>query len=315
MKKVLPIVLTVLIGIACIIFGLIKGISLDALQKDTLTILLIVCGASITYCFIVGEISRNNSQMDKLWSVLPVAYAWIIAAKGGMQLKLVILAIIITLWGIRLTFNFARKGAYSIKFWSGEEDYRWKFLRTKKPFNNKLVWCLFNLFFISFYQNVLVLLTCIPMLAIMSESLTINAFDCIIFILMICAILYEFIADEQQNKFQSTKWNKLNSGMKLDELESPYNLGFNTTGLWSRSRHPNYIGEQMTWVFLYLVTISSGVCHFGIFNFSIVGCVLLVLLFLGSSTLAESISSSKYPLYKDYQEKVFKYLPVKKYNK
>ena len=42
---------------------------------------------------------------------------------------------------------------------------------------------------------------------------------------------------------------------------------------------------------------------------------LLVLLFLGSSTLSESISSSKYPLYKDYQEKVFKYLPIKKYNK
>ncbi len=315
MKKILPIIITVVIGVACIVLGLVKGINLAEVQKETLNILLIVCGVSVLYCFTVGEITGNNSQMDKLWSVLPIAYAWIIAIKGGMQAKLVILAIIITIWGARLTYNFARKGAYSIKFWSGEEDYRWKYLRGKKPFNNRIVWLIFDLFFISFYQNFLVLLTCLPMLAIMDEVLVINGFDIIIFILMIAAIFYEFMADETQNKFQTKKWKMINSGKKLEELESPYNLGFNTLGLWNVSRHPNYLGEQLTWVFLYLITIPSGVCHFGVFNYSIVGCALLVLLFLGSSTLSESISSSKYPMYKDYQEKVFKYLPVKKYNK
>jgi steroid 5-alpha reductase family enzyme len=39
---------------------------------------------------------------------------------------------LITVWGARLTFNFARKGGYSWKFWSGEEDYRWEEVR-KNP--------------------------------------------------------------------------------------------------------------------------------------------------------------------------------------
>jgi len=37
--------------------------------------------------------------------------------------------------GIRLTANFALKGAYHWRFWGGEEDYRWQVLRGKAEFN------------------------------------------------------------------------------------------------------------------------------------------------------------------------------------
>ena len=49
--------------------------------------------------------------MDKLWSLLPIAYTWVIAAMGGMKIRLVIIAVIVSLWGLRLTYNFAKKGA------------------------------------------------------------------------------------------------------------------------------------------------------------------------------------------------------------
>ena len=74
MKKILSVVLSVTLAIACIVLGFVKGIYLDEVQKRTLNILGIICASSMAYCFIVGEISRNNSQMDKLWSVLPIAY-------------------------------------------------------------------------------------------------------------------------------------------------------------------------------------------------------------------------------------------------
>ena len=282
-------------------------------QRQTFYLLLIICGISILYCFIVGEISRNNSQMDKLWSVLPIIYVWVIAFRGELKLRLVIYALLVTVWGIRLTFNFARKGAYSIKFWQGEEDYRWQILRNKKPFTNKFVWALFDLFFISFYQNALVLAITLPMLASMESNASFNFMDVTAIILTSIFLIIEFVADEQQWKFQQTKKAKLKEGHLLEELEKPYNLGFNTVGLWSRFRHRNYLGEQGTWLALYLFVIASQECVYGIFNWSFVGPLFLVLLFIGSSTFGEKISKSKYPKYQLYQEQVYKYLPLRKF--
>ena len=108
--------------IVCPILYIYVGPALDATQLSTLKTLGIICACSAAWCFILGELTGNNSQMDKLWSLLPIAYTWIIAVNGGMQLRLVVIAILATLWGCRLTMNFARKGAYKLKFWEGEED-------------------------------------------------------------------------------------------------------------------------------------------------------------------------------------------------
>ena len=313
MKKILPIVISVSLIIAAIVLGFVKGIELNAVQQKTLIILAIICGASALYCFVAGEISRNNSQMDKLWSVLPIAYVWVIAAMGEFRWRLIIIAVIVTLWGARLTYNFAKKGAYSIKFWSGEEDYRWVYLRKQKGFQNKFVWGIFDLLFISIFQNVVVLGITLPALGIMSSDAPLNILDVAAALLMAGALLYEVVADRQQNAFQTKKYEYLNSGKKLEELPEPYNRGFNVTGLWARSRHPNYIGEQMIWISLYLFTISAGAAHFGVFHWTIFGAGLLVLIFVGSSRMAEGISVKKYKEYPEYQRQVFKYLPIKKY--
>lgn len=313
MKKIVPVIISVYLFVFCIILGFAKGVSLDLVQKKTMLILLIICASSALYCFVAGEITRNNSQMDKLWSILPIAYVWIIAAMGGLKLRLIIIAVIVTLWGTRLTYNFAKKGAYSIKFWSGEEDYRWIYLRKQKPFTNKFIWAIFDLGFISIFQNVVVLGITLPALAVMSSTAPFGIVDVIASILMVLALLYEVIADKQQNKFQVKKYEYLNSGMKLDELPEPYSRGFNVTGLWSRSRHPNYIGEQMIWFSLYLFVNIGGITHFGVFHWSITGVMLLFLIFVGSTRMAEGISIQKYKEYREYQRQVFKYLPLKKY--
>lgn len=315
MKNILTKVIASLIIVTCIVFGFLGGINLDEVQKKALVIICIIAGSSAVYCFIVGEISRNNSQMDKFWSILPIVYAWVVTYLGGFSLRLVIMSVLISLWGIRLTYNFAKKGAYSIKFWEGEEDYRWKLLRQNKIFSNKLVWALFDLFFISSFQNALVVAICFPMVALMSSTASFGVIDIIATILTLFFIIYETIADNQQRKFQTYKWALINSGKKLEELEAPYNKGFNTFGLWNRSRHPNYLAEQMIWICLYMFVIGAGVVSYGIFNWTIVGPMVLVLLFMGSSTLAESISAKKYLEYKEYQEKTFKYLPIFRYRK
>ena len=286
------------------------GPALSASQARTLLLLLCVAGGAALFCFVTGELSGNNSQMDKLWSLLPPVYVWIAAIRGGLTVRLVVMAVLVTLWGARLTFNFARKGAYRLKFWEGREDYRWAVLREKPGFRNRWVWALFDLFFISIYQNLLVLATTLPALLAMDTEAPFGWVDVLGALLMTGAIVLETVADEQQWRFHSEKRRLMKDGKALEDLPEPYRKGFNTTGIWSRSRHPNYLGEQSTWVFFYLFSVGAGA---GILNWSLIGALLLIALFLGSSAFGEEISGSKYPEYARYRERVNKYFPGRKY--
>ena len=296
--------------VVCPILYIYVGPALNDLQLETLKILGIIAGCSALYCFTVGEITGNNSQVDKVWSLLPIAYCWIIAAKGGMHPRLVVMAVLVTLWGIRLTYNFAKKGAYKLRFWEGEEDYRWEKVRALPFLQNRAVWMAFDLFFISGYQNALILMFTFPALVCMGATEPFGWVDAVAAVLMFGFIVYETIADKQQWDFQSKKWAMIKSGKTLEELPEPYNKGFNTIGLWNVSRHPNYMAEQAIWVSFYIFSIGAGV---GIINWSMIGALLLIVLFTASTNLVEVISGDKYPEYAEYCKKVNKFLPGKKY--
>ena len=315
MKNKISLIITVIVCLSLIVASFLFTNPITDEQKEILKILIIVCASSALYCFIVGQLSNNYSQMDKLWSLLPIAYTWIIASMGHFNPRLIIIAVLVTLWGIRLTYNFARKGAYNIKFWTGVEDYRWKIVRANKIFKSKFAWALFNLFFISIYQNFIVLAICLPALVCVNSSKPFNLIDVLASTLVLIALIIETIADEEQWDFHSKKKQLLSENNNLNELPHPYNKGFNTIGLWNRSRHPNYLGEQSFWIFIYIFAIASSSTNYIFFNWSLLGALLLVLLFLGSSNLGESISSSKYPEYENYKQKVSKYFPnpFKKY--
>lgn len=99
----------------------------------------------------VSEINRNYSQVDRLWSILPVIYnvhydVW--AHLNGLPTAKVdhIMALSV-IWGARLTFNYWRKGGYQV----GSEDYRWNIV---KDYVGPVPMFIFNIVFISLAQNV-----------------------------------------------------------------------------------------------------------------------------------------------------------------
>ena len=103
----------------------------------------------------------------------------------------------ITIWGARLTYNFARKGGYSWKFWEGEEDYRWAVLRKKPGFSNPIVWLLFNLGFISFYQSFLIAGFTLPLvIAIQDQPSPLNLLDYAAALLVLVFLGIETVADQ-----------------------------------------------------------------------------------------------------------------------
>ena len=282
------------------------GTALGPTELHVLKTLFILDAFVITYCFIVGEMTNNNSQVDKLWSILPIVYTWLVADFGDYAPRLVLMSVLVTIWGIRLTINFGMKGAYHWRFWAGEEDYRWQVLRQKPEFKPRWKWTLFNLFFISGYQNLLILLFTLPsIVALQNNAVPLNIFDYSISFLMLFFIGYETVADIQQLHYQNRKREIIKAGK---ELSGDYKKGFLDKGLWAFSRHPNYFAEQAIWICFYLFSITASGQWF---NWSIAGCLLLILLFQGSSTFSEEISKNKYPEYSAYQKKFPRFIPFR----
>ncbi len=305
---ILLLIFTVVVApLICLNFGYTP----NELQFDILSQMALPVGLVIAYCFVVGEISRNNSQVDKLWSIVPIYYVWHMTLLAPeLSERMVLMAILVTIWGARLTFNFARRGAYTWRFWAGEEDYRWEELRKRPGFNNNFIWGLFNLFFISAYQNILIFSFTVPIIATLSDQANpqLNVVDYILSALLLLAVAIEFVADQQQYVFQTEKHRRIKAGEALGDYEK----GFVSTGLWGIVRHPNYAMEQSIWVIFYLFSVNATGQWV---NWTIGGCVLLLILFKGSSDFSEELSANKYSAYKDYQKNVPRFIPFLKFGK
>ncbi len=279
-------------------------------EHQQILINLIIMYVSVAgLCFFVSELTRNCSQVDKLWSIMPVIYAWYIAFSGNMDTRVVLMATLITVWGARLTYNFARRGGYSWKLWTGEEDYRWEVLRQNPALKGKVRWTLFNLFFISYYQMGLILMFTLPTLkALQGADKPLYWADYLLTTAFLGMIIIETIADQQQWNYQKEKYRRIKAGEKLNGI---YAKGFVHTGLWKYMRHPNYMAEQAVWIIIYLFSVAATGKWI---NWSIAGALLLIILFQGSSDFSEKISADKYPEYKEYQKKTGRFIPRFWYN-
>jgi steroid 5-alpha reductase family enzyme len=254
-------------------------------------------------CFLLGELTYRHSFVDKLWSITPVFFSWyfVYSFYRVLNLRALIPTLLITIWGIRLTYNFYRKGGYA---WQ-EEDYRWPIIRAKLP---RPVMSLFNLTFISFIQNFLLLALTIPVYIVAAsassrwQTTSLNWIDALAGTVMVGCLIIETVADQQQWNYQSKKYEKINAGKRLT---GEYAKGFIDTGLWRYSRHPNFLAEQCFWWGVYLF----GVAATGEWvQWSMAGTAALTLLFRGSTHLTESITAEKYSKYKQYQASTNRFL-------
>jgi len=247
---------------------------------EPLVAVVILAAAVCAFCLIASVITHEHSWVDRLWSIVPVAYVWIFAGFDGLQdPRLVIMAVLVTLWGARLTFNFARKGGYT-----GTEDYRWAVLRGRMK---RWQFEVFNVLFIVVWQNaILVLISLAAFTAYENRDTPLGPLDVVVAIVFLALLAAETIADQQQWDFHAAK------------AAGTTPARFLTSGLWRYSRHPNFFFEQAQWWVLFLFgAIAAG----SLAQWTVVGPVLLTLLFVGSTRFTESITLSKYPEYADYQ--------------
>jgi steroid 5-alpha reductase family enzyme len=243
--------------------------------------------------WLLSLLTGENSWVDRLWSIIPVAYLAVFAGTAGFaDPRLDTMLALVLLWGARLTYNFARKGGYA----PGGEDYRWAVLRGRMP---GWRFALFNLFFITVYQNLILLLICLPALTALGHRTAFGALDALATVLFLAFLTGETVADQQQWRFQEWKRRERAAGREPRPR-------FLATGLFRYSRHPNFFFEQAQW---WVVFAFGAVAAGSPLQWTILGPVLLTLLFVGSTAFTESISRSRYPEYAGYQASTSAVLP------
>ncbi len=261
---------------------------------DPLIFSIWLCAGFAALCWLLSIITREYSWVDRLWSISPAVFALHFAAHAHFEdARLNLMAGLVGAWGVRLTYNFARKGGYK----PGGEDYRWEEVKAKiGPVGFQLL----NATFIAPFQNALLLAIVLPAyLAYQATGTPLNTLDYVTTALFIALLLGETIADEQQWRFQTAKYAAKARG------EAPA-AEFLTTGLFRYSRHPNFFCEQAMWWTFYLFSVASGAPWL---NWTIAGAAVLTLLFQGSTKVTERITTRKYPAYEAYQRTTSRLVP------
>ena len=186
------------------------------------------------FVFLFSNIHKNSSIYDPFWHVAPIPIVFYIANQSplpDLQLNLVLSAFLF--WALRLTYNWYLN-------WTNldHEDFRYIDLKD----NNRFIAFINDLFGIHLIPTLIVNVSLYPIYeALMSSNLSNLIY--IGFILIILAVVIQYISDTQMRKFKSNE-NNFGKTMKY--------------GLWKYSRHPNYLGEVSFWFGIYIFALASG---------------------------------------------------------
>ncbi len=213
--------------------------------------------AATLVIYSAGRIFHNASFYDAYWSVAPplITLFWFLynLHKNELSLLHLIIPILVFVWGIRLTYNWARQ-------WQGlqNEDWRYRDLRTG---TGKSFW-LVELVGIDLMPTVIVFLACLPLYpALVTGNKSFNFLDIAAVIVTAGAVITETVADSQLRQFSRKK-------RRPEEIM--------TRGLWAYSRHPNYFGEIMFWWGIFLFGLAADFRWW----WTIIGALSVTLLFV-----------------------------------
>ena len=196
-------------------------------------VMRVVCLAFIIQwaMFIPAYIFQTEKFYDLTGSLTYLSVIWYSLASTPENFNNVaslIIVLLITLWAVRLgSFLFMR-------IHKDGEDKRF---RSIKPSSTQffMTWTLQGLW--------VSLCSMCALTAIASQSgVVVNAFFYLGIGLFILGFSIEVIADNQKTKFRSVPENRNK---------------FITTGLWSKSRHPNFFGEIVLWTGIAVISVSS----------------------------------------------------------
>jgi steroid 5-alpha reductase family enzyme len=231
---------------------------------------------SVAATFAAALHTGNGSVFDAWWSVLPpVAALWLtgLSEHADLTARQVAVHTVVWFWAVRLTANWARG-------WTGldHEDWRYVDMVEKWPLPAWLV----RLVPVMLIPAVFVAAGCLPLYpALALGDVGFGFLDALALAVGLGATSLELVADEQMRVFAARK----QPGEVMQE------------GLWRWSRHPNYLGEILFWVSLWIFALSAapGWWWTGIGALAILG-----LFVFASIPLLDDRSRERRPAFEEY---------------
>ena len=244
-----------------------------------------VAATLVIYAF--ARVFLNASFYDAYWSVAPLAIAlyYALVASSGNEVftRQVVVVTLVFIWGVRLTYNWARQ-------WRGlgHEDWRYANMREK---SKRLFWIV-ELSGIEMMPTIIVFLGCLSLYPALSTGTSpLGVLDWIAIVVTSGAIIIEATADQQLRRFVKT---------------NPQPGKIMSTGLWAYSRHPNYLGEVMFWWGLFLFALAADFSYWWV----CVGPLAMTVLFIFVSIpMMDKRNLERRPGYQEHMRKVSAFIP------
>ena len=257
-----------------------------------LTVAFVADLVATVVVFALSMALANSSLYDPYWSVAPpvVAIAWAAVSPDhlgtGATVRQIVVISLVAVWAIRLTGNWAIG-------WRGLTQEDWRYIHLRDTTHGRLPWWLVSFVGVQLVPTLVVFAGMLPLWpALGAPRHPFNAIDGLATVVTAASIAIETIADNQMRAFTR---NADNRGRTID------------VGLWSRSRHPNYLGEIGMWCGLFLFGLAADP-HWW---WTVVGPLVMVGLFEAASIpMMEDRSLQRRPEYADYQARVPKLLPL-----
>ena len=177
--------------------------------------------------FIPAYLLQTEKYFDLTGSLTYISVIAIaVLFSSNIDGRSILLAVLVAIWAIRLgTFLFRRikKAGKDDRF----DDIKPSFMRFLNVWTIQALWVTFTM------AAALVAITT-------TNRKELDVFAVIGFLVWIFGFAFEVIADSQKSRFNA----------------NPENKGkFIQSGLWSRSRHPNYFGEIVLWVGVAIIAL------------------------------------------------------------
>lgn len=202
---------------------------------DGLLVPLLFTFAYFIGIFIVATIIKVNSIVDIGWGFGFVVGSWLsLLVTENPTFLSYALVMFITIWGLRLSIRLYKRN------WGKPEDFRYADWR-KEWGKNVVIIAFFRVFMIQGVINFIVGSAAYSVIKYNQFVLgsTEQYFVLIALLIALTGLFFEVVGDEQLRVHINKKTRSLL-----------------TTGLWSITRHPNYFGEILIWVGIYLTGIT-----------------------------------------------------------